>query len=33
LITFAGNLNTDPTAAATTRRVIDDVLAEHQRST
>jgi aminoglycoside phosphotransferase (APT) family kinase protein len=33
LITFAGNLNTDPTAAATARRVIDDVLAEHQRST
>lgn len=32
LITFAGNLDTDPAAAMAARRVINDVLAEHQRS-
>jgi aminoglycoside phosphotransferase (APT) family kinase protein len=32
LITFAGNLHTNPVEAATARRVIDDVLAEHERS-
>jgi hypothetical protein len=29
LITFAGNFDTDPAAAAAARRVIDDLLAEH----
>jgi len=29
LITFAGNLQADQAAAATARRVIDDVLDEH----
>jgi aminoglycoside phosphotransferase (APT) family kinase protein len=32
LITFAGNLDTDPAAAMAARRVINDVLEEHQRS-
>jgi aminoglycoside phosphotransferase (APT) family kinase protein len=32
LITFAGTLDTDAAAAAAARRVINDVLAEHQRS-
>ena len=31
LITFAGNLDTDINVAATARRVINDVIAEHQR--
>jgi aminoglycoside phosphotransferase (APT) family kinase protein len=30
LITFAGNLDTDINVAATARRVINDVIAEHQ---
>jgi aminoglycoside phosphotransferase (APT) family kinase protein len=32
LIIYAGNLTADPDVAADARRVIDDVLAEHQRS-
>jgi aminoglycoside phosphotransferase (APT) family kinase protein len=32
LITFAGNLDANPAEAARARRVIDDVLAEHQRA-
>jgi hypothetical protein len=31
-ITFAGNLDADPAAAATARHVIDEVLTEHGRS-
>jgi hypothetical protein len=33
LITFAGNLNADAAAAATARYVINEMLAEHERST
>jgi aminoglycoside phosphotransferase (APT) family kinase protein len=33
LITFAGNLDANPVEAAAARRVIDDVLAEHEQST
>jgi aminoglycoside phosphotransferase (APT) family kinase protein len=32
LITFAGNLDADPAAAAIARHVIDEVLTEHGRS-
>ena len=32
LITYAGNRDSDPAVAAAARRVIDDVLAEHQRT-
>lgn len=32
LITFAGTLDTDPAAAAAARRVVNDILTEHQRS-
>jgi aminoglycoside phosphotransferase (APT) family kinase protein len=32
LITFAGNIDADPAAAATARHVIDEVLTEHERS-
>jgi aminoglycoside phosphotransferase (APT) family kinase protein len=33
LITLAGSIDTDPVAAATARRVVDEVLAEHERAT
>jgi aminoglycoside phosphotransferase (APT) family kinase protein len=32
LIVFTGNLHTNPAEAAAARRVIDEVLAEHQQS-
>jgi aminoglycoside phosphotransferase (APT) family kinase protein len=33
LITLAGQIDTNPVAAATARRVVDDVLADHEQST
>jgi aminoglycoside phosphotransferase (APT) family kinase protein len=33
LIALAGTVDTDPVQAATARRVVDEVLAEHEQST